>query len=425
MRDPIVEFMSFNRPFAQRNPDLIRFKIARMAESPFAFLRGTFHLYARDVLDKFYEAVPLFFAGGTVELELVGDIHGDNYGTYKAQDGLVYYDINDFDETTHGRVAFDVCRLATSLFLAAQERCNSLDKALLVPLACVASFSDCLRRMLKRGQEPVYSERSSGSPDCPPVESLIQSAISTKRAEFINGLTENNQGQRRIRRSDHYFNLPVQERDQALRLLDDYRRRMPPPESPDFYEVLDICGRVAGIGSMGRLRYVLLLTGKGKKDSRNVLIEFKEARPSAYDVIQHRDDDAAALVSRAERVITMQRLSQAATSPYLGFAVDGGLSFQAREVGPHDHRIDFKTLNHLSDWQSLAQAEAALLARTHARAVARAVGPVNPLADLETPEVFSQRVLAFVLAYADLVRRDWTRFVGSRAELDKVEEWSK
>src|SRR5262245_15715240 len=99
MRDPIAESMNLNGAFAQCNPDLIRFKIARMAESPFAFLRGTFHLYARDVLDKFYEVVPLVFTAGT-ELELVGDIHSDNYGTYKAQDGQVYYDINDFDETT-------------------------------------------------------------------------------------------------------------------------------------------------------------------------------------------------------------------------------------------------------------------------------------------------------------------------------------
>ena len=36
---------------------------------------------------------------------------------------------------------------------------------------------------------------------------------------------------------------------------------------------------------------------------------------------------------------------------------------------------------------------------------------------------FRQRVLAFALAYADVVQRDHRRFVGARAELDAVEAW--
>ena len=42
MRDPLDEFRTFNRPFARRNPELMRHKIARMSESAFAFFRGTF-----------------------------------------------------------------------------------------------------------------------------------------------------------------------------------------------------------------------------------------------------------------------------------------------------------------------------------------------------------------------------------------------
>jgi len=154
-----------------------------------------------------------------------------------------------------------------------------------------------------------------------------------------------------------------------------------------------------------------------------VLIEFKEALPSAYDVYRQRDTELAALVGRAERVITMQRCSQVASSPYLGFAVDGAQSFQAREIGPQDSRVDFKTLNNSAELEKLAQVQGSILARTHARAITRAVGLTNPLADLENREAFCQRVLAFALAYADLVQRDWSRFVGARAELEKCEQW--
>src|SRR4029079_11580339 len=111
MRDAVQEFMAYNRPFARRNHELMRFKIARMAESPFAFFRGTFHLFARDVLERTLIPLPILTNEG-IEMDLVGDIHSENYGTYKAKDGLIHYDINDFDETTRGRFDVDVCRFA-------------------------------------------------------------------------------------------------------------------------------------------------------------------------------------------------------------------------------------------------------------------------------------------------------------------------
>src|SRR5262245_32083774 len=116
MRDAVHEFQEFNRPFARRNPELLRLKVARMAEGPFAFFRGTFHLFARDVLAAVAGPLALLSGQGP-ELTLVGDIHGENYGTFKAADGLIHYDVNDFDEATSGRFDFDVCRLATSNFL--------------------------------------------------------------------------------------------------------------------------------------------------------------------------------------------------------------------------------------------------------------------------------------------------------------------
>src|SRR5262249_19483716 len=158
--------------------------------------------------------------------------------------------------------------------------------------------------------------------------------------------------------------------------------------------------------------------------ARNLLLEFKESLPSAYDTHRQRETDAAALAGRAERVISVQRQSQAARSIYLGYAVDGGTSFQVRVLGPQDARVDTIALKWPGQMVRLAQLQAAILARTHARAVMRAVGIPRLLAELGETDAFCQRVLSFVLAYADLVRRDWTRFVGQRAELEKCERWA-
>src|SRR5207237_3631617 len=106
MRDAIALFQDYNRAFALRNPELLRLKVARMAGSPFTFLRGAFHVFACDILDAFFDSGP-GTGGGAVELDLVGDIHTENYGTYQAED-CIHYHINDFDETTQGRFDLDV-----------------------------------------------------------------------------------------------------------------------------------------------------------------------------------------------------------------------------------------------------------------------------------------------------------------------------
>src|SRR5262245_39531382 len=151
MRDPLDELRSFNRPFARRNPELMRAKIARMAESPFAFFRGTFHLYARDVLSGAGGILALLGQTGT-EMDLVGDIHSENFGTFKAEDGRFHYDVNDFDETTTGRFDFDVCRLATSHFLAAKERDDPLPRAVQITLSGIEAYAAALRRWLGKSK---------------------------------------------------------------------------------------------------------------------------------------------------------------------------------------------------------------------------------------------------------------------------------
>jgi uncharacterized protein (DUF2252 family) len=422
-RDALQEFMDFNRPFARRSPDLLRVKVARMAEGPFAYFRGTFHLFARDVLDRGFIPLPLFDGAG-VEMDLVGDLHAENYGAFKAEDGEVHYDVNDFDETTRGRFDFDLGRLAVSWVLAAQEQKAPLADAVRVALAGIAGYTETVRRLLKKGKGPDIDVRASVPCGCRPIDELLAAGAAARRTAFIDRLSEYRDGRRRLRRSVHYFNLPDDERTRAERLLTDYLKKQGrEKEAQGYYAAEDVCGRVAGIGSMGRFRYAVLVAGKGSAEARNVLLEFKEARPSAYDLYRGRDADAAALVARAARVVEVQRLSQAAAARQLGHAEDGGLSFQVRELGPHDGRLD-PAVWRAAAAEGAAGVQANVLARIHARAAARAVGAANPLAELADAEAFCQRVLAFALGYADVARHDWQRFTGARAQLDNVAGWA-
>jgi uncharacterized protein (DUF2252 family) len=232
-------------------------------------------------------------------------------------------------------------------------------------------------------------------------------------------------GKRQFRRSVHVYNVPEDGKARAQRLLADYLTRHRQSEVPaDFYEIEDIAGRVSGIGSMGRLRYVLLLRGKGTADARNVVLEFKEAQPSGYDVVRKRPVEGA---KRAEAVVGTQRRLEVSASPYLGYAVDGELSFQARELGPADARVDTGAVKAPMMLQQLARIQGQILARAHVRAAAEAVGPSSHAiaqAMLADADRFGQRLLVFALNYADQVLADFARFLGARAELEDVAKWA-
>jgi uncharacterized protein (DUF2252 family) len=424
MRDAVQEFKTFNRPFAERNHELIRFKIARMAESAFAFFRGSFHLYSHDVARQYMIPLPILSEVGT-EMELVGDIHSENYGTYKADDGLIHYDLNDFDETMLGRLNFDVCRFAVNIVLGAQERKDTLETQTAAVLAGLSSYLQTVHACFKKGKFADLDISEKSPSDCEAIAQLIRQKSAVKRARFIADLTEDKYGKRQIKRAIlKYFNLSDAEKNQAERLVQDFRKRWQTPlKNKNFFDIHDICGRISGIGSMGRYRYVVLITGKGHEDKHNVLLEFKEARPSPFDHYRNRENTPEALQQRAEKVIAVERNSQAACSAYLGHAIDGAMSFQVREISPHAGRVDLASLKSPADFIDVMKVQAAILARAHVRASMRLQGPTNPLPELADADRFRQRVQSFALGYADIAYRDWQRFAAARGDLENVAQW--
>src|SRR5262249_23019972 len=155
----------------------------------FPFYRGTFHLFARDVLDGLVTPTTALVRSGA-EVDLVGDAHSDNYGTFGAEDKQVHYDLNDFDETTRGAFGLDVCRLATGHFLAAQDHLDeTVEQATELTLKGLRSYVETARRLLKKGKDldlDVSEARPSG---CATVDDLVRTTAQVKRAAFIERLT--------------------------------------------------------------------------------------------------------------------------------------------------------------------------------------------------------------------------------------------
>src|SRR5205814_854996 len=87
--------------------------------SPFAFFRGTNHLFwsdfgKSDLLDR-------FGGGKKTRLWVCGDAHHDNFGSFADASGRLVYDLDDFDETVVADYQLDLWRLGTSLALSGRE----------------------------------------------------------------------------------------------------------------------------------------------------------------------------------------------------------------------------------------------------------------------------------------------------------------
>src|SRR2546428_11572105 len=93
--------------------EALRRKLDALASGPFSFLRGTFHLMAADVIQgRVPGAAPLAPEG-----LVVGDLHLENFGTYRGASGELCFDVNDFDEVAPGPLDLDLKRLCTSAML--------------------------------------------------------------------------------------------------------------------------------------------------------------------------------------------------------------------------------------------------------------------------------------------------------------------
>ena len=294
-------------------PD-VREKHRRMAASPFALMRGTF-----------YRWVPLWHAvcadlAKAPRLLAVGDLHVENFGTWRDGDSRLVWGVNDVDEAAVMPYTLDLTRLAASALLARQEAHLSL-----APNVICRSILDGYRHFVEKGGRAfVLEEDHSG---------LRAAALSADRdpVRFWTKMT----------------NLPTVSAPAAVRrLLDSHL-----PERGLSFRVAH---RVAGLGSLGRPRYVALAQWQGGLVAR----EAKVLLPSAYDWA----------VGKAARPIAGGRLLARAVrcaDPTFAFTATGRTSWLVRRLAPHCSRIELAMLPKRRDEAALLEAMGRETANLH------------------------------------------------------------
>jgi uncharacterized protein (DUF2252 family) len=306
-----------------RLPDYTALKYQLMAENPFRFFRGTCHLFYEDL-----QGAPELPSSPTSWV--CGDLHLENFGTYKGDNRLVYFDLNDFDEGLLAPAAWEVVRMVASIFVGC-ESVGIRDK----DIEQVASlFLRVYTNTLSKGKAR-YLETDTANGI---VRTFMERICERKQKDLIRQRTEEGKNGRLRLRIDRIRFFPIDKELRKTLMAHVTQWLQCHPLTKERYTVIDACFRVAGTGSLGVRRYGFLLRNN-EEPKKHLLIDMKEALPSSLQpwVTQPQPQWA----SEAQRVVAIQERMQNINPALLSTTHFQGRSYVLKEMQPTADKIDF------------------------------------------------------------------------------------
>ncbi|MEO7652867.1 MAG: DUF2252 family protein, partial [Bryobacteraceae bacterium] len=290
----------------------LAWKHAEMKRTPFAFLRATYYRWAQlwPELCEDEATMPDVLA--------IGDLHVENFGTWRDSEGRLIWGVNDFDEASRLPYGNDLVRLATSAALAIEAHALATS----AKEACVAILEGYARGLELAGRPFVLAEEHP--------------ALLTMARERLKDPSK--------------FWQKLLALPKLTAVPADIRAALA-SRMPTDTEAVEFCHRIAGLGSLGRQRFVAIADWKGGKIAR----EAKVLAPSAC---------AWARVGKfSTRILYDDILAGAVRCPDPFVAVHG--RWIVRRLAPDCSRIELGALPKQRDEVRLLQAMGRETANVH------------------------------------------------------------
>jgi len=317
-----------------------------MRESPFRFYRGTCHLFAEDFV-KMYKYKP------KVKAWICGDLHFENFGSYKGENRLVYFDLNDFDEAILAGPEPEVARFLTSIIIAAGQMkvaAIGLHKAL---HDIMASYVITIQRGKALMLE---AEVAHGK-----FKKYFDQLRTFDREGFITKRTYKHKGALLLKPDNIHFLQLDDSRKAKI-----YEGLAPLLDSGRFQHFVfeDVAFRIAGTGSLGLERYCVLCFSK--KKGKHYLIDIKEARASCFSKLIKVKQPRFA--NEADRVNKTGYLMEFNSPAFASSVFIDNKWFMVKELQPLADRMSLQDFdNDFSSLAAVAREMAVLMAYAHIR----------------------------------------------------------
>src|SRR6478735_2476782 len=327
----------------QTDPRGFRTKFRKMASDPFAFFRGSACLFLADLADL----NDRWADDRTSRVWIHGDLHVENFGTYMNSEGLLVFDVNDFDEAYLGPFSWDVRRFVASLALMCWQKALPEDDVRSLATAYVRSYVDQIRRYCETDNDvDEFALRLDNTEG--PVHAVLLAARELTRIELLGSMTVVDEDERSFVDGPKARHLNAAERSMVLAAFDRYLDTIPSSKrSPRsvFYDVKDVVASTGfGIGSAGLPAYNVLIEGYNQALENDIVLSMKQGnRPAASSVV---DDDRIAgfFEHDGHRTVISQRALQAHADQFLGWTTIDGTGFVVSELSPYESDLDWSDI---------------------------------------------------------------------------------
>lgn len=315
------KILEFNEP---RLPGMLRVKYEAMAENAFRFYRATCHLFYEELSKIDIPASPLTW--------ICGDLHLENYGSYKAGNRLIYFDLNDFDEAVLAPALWEVIRLLVSIYLAFDVLGIEEEKAANMAALFLRSYA----ATLANGKAVCIDPRTAKGI----VRSFLGKAKRSSYPDLLHKRTEKQKNDMHLSLKDERHSKVKKVLKKALKAhIGEWIKTS--EDGPFNYKVVDVVFRLAGTGSLGVKRYLFLLKSTNIKD-KYLLLDMKQSFPSALS--PYVQTHQPAWDSEASRIITIQKRMQNVPSSLLSTTEFQGDVYVIQELQPVKDTIKFKLI---------------------------------------------------------------------------------
>ncbi|WP_395293713.1 DUF2252 domain-containing protein [Kitasatospora hibisci] len=394
------------RQGADRLTELLPIRYGRMSDSPFAFLRGAAAVMAADLA-----ALP----DTGIIVQLCGDAHLLNFGVYASPERALLFDLNDFDETYPGPFEWDVKRLAASVAVAARANGQDAGDVRRAALTAAQGYATAIRRLAGMAELDVWYARIDTEDLLPLVrkgrrrarlEAGLEHARRRTSLQAFGKLTETTEDGHHHIISDPPLIEPVPRNElrQLGRIFSGYRATLAEDRRVllDRFRFVDAARKVVGVGSVGTRCFIVLLEGRDAQDP--LFLQVKEAGRSVLEdyLPASRPHAEVPVVHGGERVVTGQRLMQAASDIFLGWTTGtAGRHFYGRQLRDMKGSADVAGMP-----PSVLRSYADLCGRALARAHARSGDRLAVAGYLGTSDTFAEAIADFAVHYADRTEAD-------------------
>ncbi len=411
--DPVVMLTEQD---AGRLQWLVPIRHSRMAESAFAFYRGAAKIMASDLAGT---------PATGLSVQICGDAHLSNFGSFASPERQQVFDINDFDETLPGPWEWDLKRLATSFVLAGRENDFDDDDIRLMTTNSIAGYQQAMARFTTATSLDVWYAHLTLDQIIDALPKKKDRARSQKRAEKAHSkgslsamakLTEKVNGVSRIKSQPPLLiplrDVPTQGHPEELRRAVDeslalYKETLNDDRKVllSRYSVVDAAVKVVGVGSVGTRCMIVLL--EGRDDADPLFLQIKEATDSVLEEFLPKSK----YTQHGQRVVQGQRLMQAASDIFLGWSTnDAGYQFYWRQLYDMKGSADVAKMS-----PRRLSAYASLCGWTLAHAHARSGDQIAISGYLGASDTFAEAVTDFAYAYADQNQSDYEAFTAAIA----------